>query len=98
MRVRRHADGLEVDGVFVLDEFRGQGIARKLLEQLLGVLGKQVLWMHSTLELVPFYSSLGWRPVAEDELPPTIKERLVFCMGEMKGCGVSPMVRLPPAT
>jgi GNAT superfamily N-acetyltransferase len=94
-RVRRHPDGREVDGVFVLEEYRGRGIARKIMELLLEETGDQVLWMHSVLELVPFYASLGWRPVGEEVLPPTIRARLVFCMGEMEGCGVAPMVRRP---
>ena len=92
-RVRSHADGLEVDGVFVLDEFRGRGLARRLMDAVLEGFGDQTLWMHSVIELVPFYRRLGWRPVPEEKLPPTIKERLIFCLGEMEGCGVAPMVR-----
>lgn len=96
-RVRSHPDGYEVDGFFVLDAYRGQGIARLLMTALLEAMGDRVLWMHSTLPLVPFYSSFGFVPVTEAALPPTIRERMVFCFGNLEGCGVRPMLREPPA-
>ncbi|MDG6256963.1 MAG: GNAT family N-acetyltransferase [Methanomicrobiaceae archaeon] len=97
-RVRRHPDGCEVDGFFVLDDYRGHGIARKLMNALLEAVGDRILWMHSTLTLVPFYSTFGFFPVSEVALPPTIRARMVFCFGNMEGCGVRPMLREPPAT
>jgi len=36
---------------------------------------------------------VGFSPIPEDQLPPTIKERFSFCLGNMKGCNISPMVR-----
>jgi len=94
-RCRRHPDGLEVDGVYASEEHRGEGLARMVMEELLRTFGDQVLYLHSTLVLVRFYGSLGFVAIPEDELPPTIKERLAFCFGEMKGCGVAPMRRIP---
>jgi len=95
-RVKEHRDGLEVDGVFVLEEFRHQGIARKLMDRLIREMGDETLWLHSTLELIGFYSTCGFRPVPEKKLPPTIRERFNFCMGSMDGCGICPMLRIPP--
>jgi hypothetical protein len=43
--------------------------------------------------LVRFYRKFGWNPIPETELPVTIKERLIFCLGEMEGCNAVPMRR-----
>ena len=94
-RVRRHLDGLEVDGVFVSEEHRGGGLARRLVRAVLDEFGSETLWLHSTIPLIGFYGSFGWETIPESRLPPTIRERLAFCFGEMTGCGVAPMRRDP---
>jgi GNAT superfamily N-acetyltransferase len=68
-RCRLHPDGDEVDGVFVLHEFRDRGYARKLMQDLLVHCGSEVLYMHATLELVSFYRTFGFVPIPEMELP-----------------------------
>ncbi len=65
---KRHPDGLEVDGVFTLEEFRKRGYARRAVEMLIAACGSEPLYMHATLELVEFYSTLGFVPIPEDEL------------------------------
>jgi nucleotide-binding universal stress UspA family protein/predicted GNAT family acetyltransferase len=92
-RCRRHPDGLEVDGVFTLDDFRGRGYARDVMDPLVAACGKEELYMHSTLNLIKFYGQFGFAPITEDELPPTIKARFDFAMGEMQGSNVQPMRR-----
>jgi nucleotide-binding universal stress UspA family protein/GNAT superfamily N-acetyltransferase len=92
-RCRKHPDGWEVDGVFVPDEYRGRGYARLVMTPLIRDCGVEPLYMHSTLELVPFYASFGFRPIKEQDLPPTIRERFNFALGEMQGSNVSPMKR-----
>ncbi len=92
-RCRRHPDGLEVDGVFTLEEFRNRGYARKMVAALVEACGKETLYMHSTLELVPFYRTFGFEPIPEEELPPTIRERYTFAMGDMQAAHVQPMRR-----
>jgi N-acetylglutamate synthase-like GNAT family acetyltransferase len=94
-RCKRHADGFEVDGVFVLEEYRGRHLADLVVGELVKACGHEVLFMHSTLALVNFYKKFGWRPIPETQLPPTIKERLIFCLGEMEGCNAVPMRREP---
>jgi GNAT superfamily N-acetyltransferase len=94
-RVRHHPDGLEVDGVFVSETHRGEGLARRLVQAVLDEVGSAPLWLHSTIPLIGFYRSFGWETIPEAELPPTIRERLAFCFGEMMGCGVAPMYREP---
>jgi nucleotide-binding universal stress UspA family protein len=92
-RCRRHPDGLEVDGVFTLDDFRGRGYARDVMDPLVASCGKEEMYMHSTIALVKFYGQYGFVPIHEDELPPTIKARFDFAMGEMQGSNVQPMRR-----
>lgn len=92
-RCKRHPDGMEVDGVFVLEEFRNHGLASGMLRALIEGCGKETMYMHSTLDLVGFYRQFGFVPIPENELPRTIRERMAFCFGDMPACGVSPMVR-----
>ena len=92
-RCRRHPDGFEVDGVFLLEEFRSRGYARRIMEALVPACGKETLYMHSTLELVPFYRSFGFEPIPEEELPRTIRDRYLFAMGDMQTARVQPMRR-----
>ena len=92
-RCRRHPDGLEVDGVYVPDDYRDRGYARKAVQALVDVCGSEPLYMHSTLTLVKFYASFGFEPIPESALPKTIKDRFNFAGGEMQGANVSPMRR-----
>ncbi len=95
-RCARHPDGLEVDSVYVLDEYRLQGYARSVMQLLIGECGRQeTLYMHSRTELVDFYRSLGFRTIPEPELPKTIRDRFGFCLGELGGIDVVPMKRDP---
>jgi N-acetylglutamate synthase-like GNAT family acetyltransferase len=95
-RCARHTDGLEVDCVYVLDEFRLRGFARSVMKLLIEECGRQeTLYMHSKTELVDFYGSLGFHPIREAQLPKTIRERFDFCLGELKGIDVCPMKRDP---
>jgi nucleotide-binding universal stress UspA family protein/GNAT superfamily N-acetyltransferase len=92
-RCRRHPDGLEVDGVFILDEFRNRGYARRMMEALVPACGRETLYMHSTLELVPFYRTFGFEPIPEEELPRTIRDRYAFAQGNLRDAHVQPMKR-----
>jgi nucleotide-binding universal stress UspA family protein/GNAT superfamily N-acetyltransferase len=92
-RCRRHPDGLEVDGVYVPDDYRDRGYARKAVQALVDACGDEPLYMHSTLSLAGFYRSFGFRPISEDELPRSIKERFNFAGGNLEGANVVPMER-----
>lgn len=94
-RCRHHPDGFEVDGVFVPEEFRKSGYARTVVQALIEKCRANTLFLHSTLELVDFYSSFGFRPIDESALPPTIRERFTFAEGDLKGLRVQPMRRIP---
>jgi len=92
-RCTRHPDGLEMDCVFTLDEYRGKGYARMVVELLTRECGAEKIYIHSTLVLISFYKTLGFYQIPEEQLPRTIRDRFIFCFGEMEGCNVSPMVR-----
>jgi nucleotide-binding universal stress UspA family protein/GNAT superfamily N-acetyltransferase len=92
-RCRRHPDGLEVDGVYVPDDYRDRGYARKAVQALVDACGSEPLYMHSTLPLARFYSSFGFRQISEGELPRSIKERFNFAEGDLEGANVVPMGR-----
>ncbi|KUG20669.1 MAG: GNAT family N-acetyltransferase [Methanomicrobiaceae archaeon] len=94
-RCKRHPDGLEVDGVFTPEEFRGRGFARKAVEALIAGCGNETLYMHSTLELVSFYETFGFKKIRERDMPRSIRSRFGFALGEMKGANVQPMKRAP---
>jgi N-acetylglutamate synthase-like GNAT family acetyltransferase len=94
-RFTRHPDGNEMDCVFTLDEYRGKGYARKLVQALADACGQETIFIHSTLVLITFYKTFGWYPIPEDQLPKSIKDRFIFCFGEMEGCNVCPMKRDP---
>ena len=91
---RLHPDGHEVDGVFTLEEFRGRGLARLVVQTLIDACGHEELYMHSTLQLISFYKTFGFVPIPEDQLPKMIRERFLFCFGEMAGCNICPMRRV----
>jgi N-acetylglutamate synthase-like GNAT family acetyltransferase len=88
-----HSDGVEMDCVFVPEPEGGKGYARDAVEDLIKHCGSEPIYIHSTLDLIPFYKTVGFSPIPEDQLPKSIKERFSFCLGNMKGCNVSPMFR-----
>jgi N-acetylglutamate synthase-like GNAT family acetyltransferase len=92
-RCTRHPDGLEMDCVFSSERFRSRGYARLAVQALIAACGSEKIFIHSTIVLIGFYRSFGFVPIPEDQLPATIRERFVFCFGEMEGCNVSPMMR-----
>jgi nucleotide-binding universal stress UspA family protein/GNAT superfamily N-acetyltransferase len=94
-RCRRHPDGLEVDGVYVPEDYRDRGYARKAVQALVDACGSEPLYMHSTLPLAGFYSSFGFRKIGEDDLPQSIRERFNFAKGDLEGANVVPMRRGP---
>ena len=95
-RCARHEDGLEVDAVYVLDEYRLWGFARSVMSLLIEECGRnETLYMHSKLELMDFYGSFGFYAIPEIELPKSIRDRFDFCMGNLKGIDVCPMRREP---
>ena len=75
-RCSRHDDGLEVDAVYVIDEYRLKGFARSVMKLLIEECGRsEPLYMRSRPELIPFYESLGFYQIECNELPHSIRDR-----------------------
>lgn len=97
-RCSRHPDGLEVDGVYVLDEYRLRGFARSIMQQLIEECGKhETLYLHSRVELREFYGSMGFYPVPEPALPDSIRGRSGVVGDAREITGICPMKRDPLA-
>jgi len=92
-RCRRHPDGYEVDGVFTPVRFRGRGYARRAMDALVEACQHDTLYMHAVRNLVDFYGEYGFISIPESDLPPTIRARFAFALGEMEGANVQPMRR-----
>jgi len=92
-RCRRHPDGYEVDGVFTPRDLRGRGYSRLAVAALVEACHSDRLYMHAVLEHISFYQRFGFIPIGESELPPTIRARFEFALGEMEGSNVHPMRR-----
>jgi len=93
-RCRRHPDGYEVDGVFTPARFRGRGYARRAMDALVEACQHDTLYMHAVRNLVDFYGEYGFVSIPESDLPPTIRARFAFALGEMEGANVQPMRRV----
>ena len=91
----RHPDGREVDGVFVSEQYPERGYAQKAVQALVASCGTETLYMHSTLPLVNFYSTFGFTPISEQELPEGIRARFDFAGGNLEGVNAVPMRRRP---
>jgi len=94
-RCKRHDDGYEVDWIFTWEELWGNGYARNALEVLVRECGNSVLYMYAVLHLVDFYTSFGFVPIPEKDLPLSIRERYSWANGEMENAEVCPMKREP---
>jgi GNAT superfamily N-acetyltransferase len=94
-RCKRHPDGMEVDGIYTLPGLRGHGYAKKAVGALVEACHHETLYMHSVRDLTGFYAEFGFGTIDEKELPPTIRDRFQFAMGNMEGSNVQPMKRPP---
>ena len=56
-RYVKHADGVEMDCVFVPEPEGGKGYARDAVEDLIQQCGSDPIYIHSTLDLIPFYTT-----------------------------------------
>lgn len=79
--VRIHSDSLELGGMYVFDAFRGNGIARKIVEFLLQhVQPTQMVYCIPFEHLVPFYKQCGFASCANPEqAPKELLEKYQWC-------------------
>ena len=73
----------ELGGIYVQDEFRGKGIARRIVQRLCDI-GKEAnttLWCIPFAHLVPFYTSFGFEafPKCSKDIPCKIQCKIGNC-------------------
>ena len=81
------------DPAFTPEGHRKKGYSHIAVSALTEACHNDDLYMHAVRSLVPFYRSHGFLPIAERELPPTIRERYVWAAGNLEGADVQPMKR-----
>ena len=74
----------ELGGMYVLDGFRGAGIARAIVEELIRRAGGRDVYCIPFADLEAFYASTGFRRIEADGVPPKIVEKLEWCEREIK--------------
>jgi len=90
-RCSRHPDGCEVDGVYVLEEYRHRGFAKRVMQQLIEECGRnETLYLHARPDLVDFYRKMGFVIVQLPDLPASIRSATT-----RPGSGTVPMKRDP---
>ena len=73
----------ELGGMFVLDEFRGRGIARAIVGELIRRAGGRDVYCIPFADLEAFYASAGFRTIEPVGIPAKIQEKLDWCAREI---------------
>ena len=73
----------ELGGMYVLDAFRGAGIARAIVEELKRRAAGRDVYCIPFADLEAFYASTGFRRIAADGVPEKIEEKLAWCAREI---------------
>jgi ribosomal protein S18 acetylase RimI-like enzyme len=82
-RCVRHPEGLELDGIYILEEVRRKGFVRGLTARLIEASGRQDdLYVRAAAGVAELYHTLGFRLVREAEIPDTLRGSL---SGEVPG-------------
>lgn len=83
-QLKPHArDVVELASIAVLDEYRGRGVARALIERLIAE-GPRPLYLTCRSGLGPMYEKWGFRPMQMEEMPRYFK-RLARIMSAVMG-------------
>ena len=75
---------LELGGMFIRDGFRGRGVARAIVEELIRRAGNADVYCVPFADLEAFYGSVGFRRVAADGAPAKVHEKLEWCAREIR--------------
>jgi len=92
-RCRRHAGGMEVDGIFTPADLRGHGFSRLAVGALVEACHHDDQFMYAVSHLTGFYATFGFVPIPEKDLPAGVRERYTWAGGELEGAEVQPMQR-----
>ncbi len=75
----------ELGGMLVFDAFRGRGVAKAIIDELLRHAGGREVYCIPFADLEPIYAKAGFARRERDEaLPEHIREKLDWCEREME--------------
>lgn len=74
----------ELGGMWVLDAFRGRGIARANVEELIRRAHDATLFCIPFADLEAFYASTGFQRIGREGAPAKVQEKLAWCDREVK--------------
>lgn len=77
-RLQRFGDVVELGGMYVHPNYRGQGIARAILSALVNLLGGETCYCIPFDHLSHFYAQFGFEPAPEVGLPSIIQEHVAY--------------------
>jgi len=93
-RCVRHPDGIELDGIYILEEVRRKGFVRGVTALLIEASGKRdVLYVRAAAGVAELYHTMGFRPVRESDLPGTLRGPLSSDRAGRKGGATCAMRR-----
>jgi N-acetylglutamate synthase-like GNAT family acetyltransferase len=73
-QVKLHADGSrELASIAVHEDYRGQGLARAIIDELLKQNPLRPLYLMCRARLRPFYNKFDFHDISVDEMPPYFK-------------------------
>jgi GNAT superfamily N-acetyltransferase len=73
----------ELGGMYVLDPFRGAGIARAIVEELIRCAGERDVYCIPFADLEAFYASAGFQRIEPVSVPAKIVAKLEWCAREI---------------
>lgn len=77
-------EACELGGMLVFEEFRGRGVARAIVGELLRHAGGRKVYCIPFADLEPIYAAAGFtRREPDDTLPEHIREKLDWCAREI---------------
>lgn len=77
-------DACELGGMLVFEQFRGRGIARAIIDELLHNAGTREVYCVPFAELEPIYAASGFvTQASDDEAPEEIRRKLAWCAREI---------------
>jgi N-acetylglutamate synthase-like GNAT family acetyltransferase len=78
-------EAFELGGMLVFDPFRGRGVARAIIDELLRHAGGRDVYCIPFADLEPIYAKAGFtRRERDGSLPAHILEKLAWCERELK--------------
>jgi N-acetylglutamate synthase-like GNAT family acetyltransferase len=77
-------DAYELGGMLVFDTFRGRGVARQIIDELLRLAEGRDVYCIPFADLEPIYAKAGFARIEEDATTPQyVREKMEWCRREM---------------